>query len=182
MNEIRTIAAIISMTEPDQIDVCDIFADKYERKCEMYDRLSDDYGQLKKDYYILEQKYWDSQRLIDEYDRGLEKERHFHNFWQKRYYEAVEDQTKLKNKNEDTEAIIAENIRLHNELTLAKMRGNEQQRYLEAYQKLYVDEVIKNNQLVKGKGYTVEMSNSSLLDILTEKIKENVIKEENGDA
>lgn len=183
------------------------YADKFKRECEKYDHLSDDYGQLKESYDILEQKYWDSQRLIDKYERDLEheksnafelgkdsiiianlnnkleRERHFHNFWQKRYYEAVDEQMKLKKENKAPDAnTIAENLRLRNELTLAKMKAKEQQRYLEAYQKLYVDEVIKNNNLQKGKSEPEKDSiltkqNCKLLDILTEKIKENVLYE-----
>lgn len=139
---------------------------------------------MKKERDILEQKYWDAQRTIDQYDRDLERERHFHNFWQKRYYEAVDERMKLKKETEKpNDKIIVENLRLHNELALAKMRENEQKRYLEAYQKLYVDEVIKNNNLKAGKSEpekddVLAKQNCKLLDILMEKIKENVIKEE----
>lgn len=102
-----------------------------------------DYNALNEKYNSLEQKYWDSQRLIDRYDHDYKILGKLKRFWKKRYLEAADE---LAARDE----IILENIRLKNELTIERIKAKELKRYMEAYQHLYVIEVVKNNDLKKG--------------------------------
>lgn len=84
--------------------------------------------ELRKDYDALEQKYWDAQRLIDKY--------------------ASENEEVVKERDKNN----LNNIKLRNDLTIQKIEFEEQKRYLEAYQKLYIKEAMKNTKLEKERG------------------------------
>lgn len=47
------------------------------------------------------------------------------------------------------QAMFCDNVKLYNKLVIERIKAKEQKRYLEAYQKKYVEEVKKNNQLRK---------------------------------
>lgn len=93
----------------------------------------------KTDYDTLEQKYWDSQRLIEKYDRDYGK--------LYKHFQQIKD-SEMKHRHIcDLQAI--ENVKLRNELTLEKIRRKEAERYLDAYQHAYTKECIKNIMLKK---------------------------------
>lgn len=47
------------------------------------------------------------------------------------------------------QALFCDNVKLYNKIVIERIKAKEQKRYLEAYQKKYVEEVKKNNQLRK---------------------------------
>lgn len=93
----------------------------------------------KEEYDRLECKYWDAQRLIDKYASDYDK---LHSHFQK-----IKD-SEMKHR-ELYRRQVVENIKLHNELVIEKIRNREQKKYLDAYTKLYADECVKNNRLKK---------------------------------
>lgn len=101
--------------------------------------LCDSLIELRKEYNALEQKYWDSQRLIEKYDRDYGK--------LYKHFQQIKD-SEMKHRHIcDLQAI--ENVKLRNELTLEKIRRKEAERYLDAYQHAYTKECIKNIMLKK---------------------------------
>lgn len=113
-----------------------------------------------KDDRTLEQKYWDCQRLIDRYQRESDLDKRNIKFWQNRYYEAVK---KYHSRDDDN----LEVIRLRNQLTLERIKAKERERYLEAYQKLYVEECLKNRKKQKKEDTETDNFLSLLKDYLS---------------
>lgn len=103
---------------------------------------------FKSDHEKLEQKYLDSQRLINEYTReNDELKQEIENL-----NGLVTFLRKCSNKHKTDENIeiyrnnelIKENIRLRNKLVINGIKSKERERYLRAYQDLYVREVERN--------------------------------------
>ena len=120
-----------------------------EMKKEM-ETLEQQYAELKLAYDILEKKhkkleerYWDSQRLIDHYDRDTKHLNKLRSFWKRRYSEACDELVASDN-------TILENIRLRNSLTIERIRTRSAEAYMKAYQDLYIQEVKKNIAIKKG--------------------------------
>ena len=120
-----------------------------EMKKEM-ETLEQQYAELKLAYDILktkhkklEERYWDSQRLIDYYDRDTKHLNKLRSFWKRRYSEACDELVA-------SDSTILENIRLRNSLTIERIRTRYAEAYMKAYQDLYIQEVKKNIMLKKG--------------------------------
>lgn len=158
MMELDALTAIFEVTNP-------IFANMMDLKRKGYtlEEIAHAYGykfekedpEEVKDDRTLEQKYWDCQRLIDQYHRDSDMDKRLIKFWQNRYYEAVEKAKKAENVNSNNLRLtqdydIQEIIQLKNELAIEKIKAKERQRYLEAYQKLYVEECMKNRKKEEG--------------------------------
>ena len=117
--------------------------------------LTKSHDKLKERYSELEQKYWDAQRLIDKYEQEnsdlkskLDWEKSVSDYLGKQlddiYESGIEQEcTKCQIK---YEKVLMEREKLRNELSAERIKSEERQKYLEAYQKLYVDECMKNRK------------------------------------
>lgn len=109
-----------------------------------YNNLRKEYDRVKrdtsnKDYDILEQKYWKAQRTIDKYaaeNEELKKCKKDLTRWREMYYDIQKERDELENKLLDTEDKLEETER---ELKCTK-------RYMEGYQNLYIEEVLKHKE------------------------------------
>lgn len=117
--------------------------------------LTKSHDKLKERYSELEQKYWDAQRLIDKYEQEnsdlkskLDWEKSVSEYIGKQlddiYESRIEQEcTKCQIK---YEKVLMEREKLRNELSAERIKSEERKKYLEAYQKLYVDECMKNRK------------------------------------
>ena len=117
--------------------------------------LTKSHDKLKERYSELEQKYWDAQRLIDKYEQEnsdlkskLDWEKSVSEYLGEQlddiYESGIEQEcTKCQIK---YEKVLMEREKLRNELSAERIKSEERQKYLEAYQKLYVDECMKNRK------------------------------------
>jgi chromosome segregation ATPase len=120
--------------------------------------LTKSHDKLKERYYELEQKYWDAQRLIDKYEQensDLKSKLDWEKSVSEYLGEQLDDIYESRIEQECTkcqikyEKVLMEREKLRNELSAERIKSEEMQKYLEAYQSLYVDECMKNRKAKK---------------------------------
>lgn len=139
---------------------CDFFNKIVDLQNENW-KLEEENEELKAKYDELEQKYWDAQRTIDQYAReneDLKKERAICSTRIKTYKlkndiskseQHIDERTAKFWENRYEEANL-ERIKLRNVLVVEQIKRKNAEKYLDAYQRLYIDECEKNRALVKA--------------------------------